>query len=523
MEVYDLDTDPMHPHQASGKVYQEKIDRIITDLGNAFSVLVVCDKRIGSYIQGNLVEYMPMHGLEPICPVDPNNVLSMDVMRAPDSKMLEALSSFADKQKVVILPHLDLLTTVEEGRLSLFTRDIILQALYINEMDACLLGFRDPSLNIPPVIERFFDTVIRVDAMSPDTFLSVLSQDQARCFNRDLIDDSLRMQLYQAISGLNVVEFLKLMNRIETRFGELPYEEEEQVEHLEKIFSDIRRFTARGQAKTSIPSDVKIGGYHEVRGRIHKEIIKLVRKRREATDEKVIEKIDRIIPRGIMLEGPPGTGKTYFAKWIASELQATLYLVNGPELKSKWFGESEQQVREIFIKARKTAPSLIVFDEFDSLAGSRGSGGSASETTDSIVNQLLTEMDGFQKEELCLVVATTNRRNLIDSAFLRPGRFEFVYHIGYPGSARDRAEILEIYVNEFEIPLDDVLFERLVGATGETPAGRPFSGDELKGICRKFTREILLSETVPDEAFMETVIREFNEERKELFGETAGD
>lgn len=518
MEIYDLDTEPMHPHQATGIVYQEKIEQILSDLNNSFSVLVVCDKRIVPYIQGNLVERMSMKGLEPVSLIQSNQILNMDIMRsAESSNMLKELSGFSDKQRVVMLPHLDLLTTVEEGFLSQHTRDVILQALYINEMGACLLGFRDPGLNIPPVMERFFDSVVQIDTMNPDKFLSVISQSQARCFNRDLIEDSLQMQIFQAISGLNVVEFLKLVNHIETHSGELPYEEDEQKEHLQKIFYDIRKYTARGQAKTIIPSDVRIGGYHDVQQRIHDELIKLIKMRRKSKDKNVIKRIDQIIPRGIMFEGPPGTGKTYFARWIASEIQATLYLVNGPELKSKWFGESEHRVREIFLKARKTAPSLIVFDEFDSLAGMRGSGRSSSEATDSIVNQLLTEMDGFQEGELCLVVATTNRLDMIDHAFLRPGRFEFVYHIDYPKTLQDRKEILQIYIDEFDIPLDASLLDRLVSATEKPGINRSFSCDELKGICRKLSRKILLTEKTLDEKLIDETIFEFSEERITLY------
>ncbi len=129
--------------------------------------------------------------------------------------------------------------------------------------------------------------------------------------------------------------------------------------------------------------------------------------------------------------GPPGTGKTLFAKAMATVIGAAITIVSGPELKSRWVGESEERLRQVFHRARQSAPSIIVFDELDSFAAARGTY-TGSGVEHSMVNQLLTEMDGFHADELVFVVGTTNFVESIDPALLRPGRFEFHLHIPHP-------------------------------------------------------------------------------------------
>lgn len=149
-------------------------------------------------------------------------------------------------------------------------------------------------------------------------------------------------------------------------------------------------------------------------------------------------------PKGIMLYGPPGTGKTLLAKALAAESEANFIAIRGPELLSKWVGESEQGVREVFRKARQAAPSIVFFDEIDALAPSRGSG-SDSNVTERVVSQLLTEMDGIIPLNNVTVVAATNRLDLVDNALLRPGRFDKVVEIPLPDESA-RKQILQIHL-----------------------------------------------------------------------------
>jgi transitional endoplasmic reticulum ATPase len=148
-------------------------------------------------------------------------------------------------------------------------------------------------------------------------------------------------------------------------------------------------------------------------------------------------------PRGILLYGPPGTGKTLLAKAVATESQANFISVKGPEVLSKWVGESEKAVREVFRKARETAPCIVFFDELDSIAPRRGLHTDAG-VTDRIVNQLLTEMDGMQTLKGVVIMGATNRPDILDPALLRPGRFDRVLYVPPPDKAA-RLQIFKIH------------------------------------------------------------------------------
>ena len=160
-------------------------------------------------------------------------------------------------------------------------------------------------------------------------------------------------------------------------------------------------------------------------------------------------KLGHRMPRGILLHGPSGTGKTLLAKAVATESEANFISVRGPELLSKWVGESERGIREIFRRARQASPCVIFFDEIDSIAPVRGVGGETA-VTERVVSQLLTELDGIESLHGVVVLAATNRADMIDTALLRPGRFDKIILVPLP-EKEGRKKILEI--NTKEIPV----------------------------------------------------------------------
>jgi len=173
-------------------------------------------------------------------------------------------------------------------------------------------------------------------------------------------------------------------------------------------------------------------------------------------------------PKGILLHGPPGCGKTLIARAVATESEANFISVRGPEIFSKWVGESEKAIREIFRKARMAAPSIIFFDEFDALVPSRGMGISDSRVTERVISQLLTEIDGLLTLQNVLVLAATNRPDILDPAVLRPGRFDRLVYVP-PPDEKARLRILEIKTRD--MPLDKgvdpaTLARRLAGYSG---------------------------------------------------------
>jgi len=154
-------------------------------------------------------------------------------------------------------------------------------------------------------------------------------------------------------------------------------------------------------------------------------------------------KLGHTMPKGILMHGPSGTGKTMLAKAVATESEANFISVRGPELLSKWVGESERGIREIFRRARQAAPCVVFFDEIDSIAPTRGIGGD-SMVTERVVSQLLTELDGIQALSGVVVIAATNRADIVDPALLRPGRFDKIVFVPMPDKAT-RLKILDIH------------------------------------------------------------------------------
>ena len=179
--------------------------------------------------------------------------------------------------------------------------------------------------------------------------------------------------------------------------------------------------------------------------------------------------------KGVLLTGAPGTGKTLLAKAVATEANANFISVKGPELISKWVGESEKHVREIFKKAVQVAPSIIFFDEFDSISKSRGS--SLSDSTEKVVNQLLTELDGIEELEKVVVIAATNRPDLIDPALLRPGRIDEIVELGIPDK-KTREEIFKVHTRT--MPLDKSL--NILDYVDKTDS---WTGADIESLCRK--------------------------------------
>jgi transitional endoplasmic reticulum ATPase len=173
-------------------------------------------------------------------------------------------------------------------------------------------------------------------------------------------------------------------------------------------------------------------------------------------------------PKGVLLYGPPGTGKTMLAKAVANESEANFISIKGPEVLSKWVGESERAVREVFRKARQAAPTIIFFDELDSITPVRGTGFGGSQVTERVISQILTELDGLEELKDVVVIGATNRLDIVDPALLRPGRFDKLLEIPAP-DLDARKEILRIHLEKKPLAEDvkiDVLAEKTEGYTG---------------------------------------------------------
>lgn len=386
------------------------------------------------------------------------------------------------ERTIIVLLHLDVLTTTHTS-LTMEAREAI-PLLYENP-EAVLLGFRDPSFPLPRVIEGVFAVRREIVGVPRESLTKIVTQREARSIDADSFDP---FALYKYVSGLNPVRLRRLMQAVGLRREALPGRSQ-----AAQVYRELRRQTVSEDVELpNVDLERDIGGYPEVKSRLREELLDLLRRKDSLGSEGEISALEGLLPRGIIFYGPPGTGKTYFAKAMATAMDATVIIVSGPELKSKWVGESEENLRRVFRQARRSAPAVVVFDEIDAFAHARGTY-EGSGVEHSMVNQLLTEMDGFRGSESVFVVGTTNFLESLDGALLRPGRFEFLIEIPAPG-VQDRREIVEIYDRKLELGLSRELQEHLVRRTeglAERARGLPFTGDHIYAVCRALKRQAI--------------------------------
>ncbi len=254
----------------------------------------------------------------------------------------------------------------------------------------------------------------------------------------------------------------------------IPKEALEKLKITKKDFIkalSIVRPSALREVLVEVP-DIKwtdIGGLEDVKQEL-KEAVEWPLKNPEAFKNLGVKP-----PKGVLIYGAPGTGKTLLAKAVAKESDANFILVKGPEMLSKWVGESEKAVRAVFKKARQTAPTIIFFDEIDSIAPRRGIS-SDSHVTERVVNQILTEMDGLENLQDVVVIAATNRPDMLDNALLRPGRFDRIILCPAPDK-KTREEIFNVHTKG--MPLKDVNIKELAEKT------EGYAGSDIEAVCRE--------------------------------------
>ena len=253
----------------------------------------------------------------------------------------------------------------------------------------------------------------------------------------------------------------EVLEKMEVRMEDFRYAiKEVEPSALREIYVEIPEVTWE-----------EVGGLDEVKDRL-KESVEW-----PLTKPELFEHFGIKPPRGIVLFGAPGTGKTLLAKAIANEAQANFISIKGPEMISKWVGESERGIREIFKKAKQSAPAIIFLDEFESIASMRSSSnGEGSDVGNRVVNQLLASMDGVESLDGVIIVAATNRPEMIDPALLRSGRFERVLHVP-PPDAQAREAIFAIHSEG--MPLSKFSFKDILSSM------EGFTGADIEAVCRE--------------------------------------
>jgi len=337
----------------------------------------------------------------------------------------------------------------------------------------------DPALRRP----GRFDREIRIDAPDRDGRKEVL---QIHTRGMPLGDDADLDELSDITYGYVGADLAALaresaMNALRRYLPEIDLEKPIPTNVLEKMEVTMEDFKAahRGiepSAMREFLIEVPKVSWEDIGG-----LDSVKQKLREAvewplTKPEVFERMGINPPRGVLLYGPPGTGKTLLAKAVAHESSANFISIKGPEVMSKWVGESEKAVRELFKKARQVAPTIVFLDELDSIAPMRGTD-TGSHVTDSVVNQLLTSIDGLESMEGVVVIGATNRPDIIDPSLLRPGRFDRLVLIESPDKDA-RLEIFKIHTKN--MPLDKDVDLPILADTTEN-----YSGADIESLCRE--------------------------------------
>jgi len=357
----------------------------------------------------------------------------------------------------------------------------------------------DPALRRP----GRFDREIRIDA--PDRegrkeIMQIHTRGMPKAKNVDL--DKIADRTYGYVGAdLAALARESAMNALRRYLPEIDLEKPIPVEVLEKMEVTMDDFTnaqrgiepsAMREFFVEVPrvSWEDVGGLGGVKQQLRESV------EWPLSQPEVFKRLGIHAPRGILLYGPPGTGKTLLAKAVAHESAANFISIKGPEVMSKWVGESEKAVRELFKKAKQVSPSIVFLDELDAIAPRRGTY-SGSHVTESVVNQLLTSIDGLESMEGVIIIGATNRPDIIDPSLLRPGRFDRLIITPAP-DIEAREEIFKIHTKDMPLASDVSLLDLSYQTEG-------FSGADIEGLCREAAmialRENIKSSKVKKEHF----------------------
>jgi len=428
--------------------YTQEMKTISDYLRNQLSVLVICDKILTEFIypvvckMANKMDHHIKLDTDIYGKVDQVPKINQ-VERATSGgpsdyqKNLQELLHNQKQDEILVLRTLEMLDNTE-----------MIELIYRNIKDGVrpqMLAFVDPSIEVKKVLTDRFAVHVTImglpryvkdqDGNNTYTVNQLITQDEHDCFTQFHPEE-----LFKKVAGLNAIQFRNAMKYVNARVM--------KKESPKAIYDLILNFKKSTSEEIEIPTIrfTDIGGYAQVKHQLQR-IIRLIDSHADFVDP---EERLKLIPRGFIFYGPPGTGKTLFAKAIANEMNATIQMVSGPEIMDKYVGQSENNLRNIFATARRNAPSVVFFDEFDSIASQRSSYSDGSaRANNAVVAQLLTELDGFREDQTVLLIGATNRIDIIDQALLRPSRLR---PIEIPNPEHDaRKEVARIHAQKFGV------------------------------------------------------------------------
>jgi transitional endoplasmic reticulum ATPase len=490
-----------HPERLSEReavliAHSEEIAVAAAYLKQGMSVLIRCEKLLVEHLAQRIATLAERPArkveVEAAAVADPLAALGGGSRRSGLIAGLAKAVKDAVPGDMVIIQHLDLLGGGTDASLSSEGREIT--DLLYEHSDRVLLAFTDPSLTIPEVLANRFAVRIAIDILPREVTASdstrlpigvaLVTREEA-----ELFEGFDPQAFYKHVAGMNAV---RLRHALRYALHEYRTDEQGKKPTFDLLLHMLRMFKARNSATFELPNThlTDIGGYDEVKAELRK-VLTIING--DITSIPAHMR-NELIPRGFIFHGPPGTGKTLFAKAIATEMGGTIQVVSGPEVTDMYVGESERKLRELFAEARRNAPAVLVFDEFDSIAAKRtGRDDGGSRAGNAVVAQLLTELDGFRPEVPVLIIGTTNRIDILDEALLRPSRFREI-KIGLPEEPAARKAIARIHARHFEVGASEELLEAIANATNG------MNGDEIRSIFRDAKANELVGDRRPADA-----------------------
>jgi ATP-dependent Zn protease/intein/homing endonuclease len=341
--------------QAVEAAYASELAEVASKLQRGLPTMIECDKDLAPFLFLNLRARLRNAGLRSIY-LDgrpPQGEQPGPMQAGLIGTMIQQLRDAvrgAVERRVIVLPHLDLLTT-SQGGLTAEAREVI-PLLYENP-ELVWLGFKDPSFPVPRVIENLFPHRLSLLGIGRTRLRHLITQKESRKFGRQFNP----WNLYKYVSGINAVRLRKLLSTLET---------EDYPTDPRNAYRQIRQATLGGTMEVpNVDLDKDIGGYDKVKKQLRQEILDVLSKRDQLSDAEEIARMEELIPRGMIMWGPPGTGKTFFAKAMAANLGAAITIVSGPELKSKWVGESLPWEEEVLVIVNGQAKRLPIGELVD--------------------------------------------------------------------------------------------------------------------------------------------------------------
>ena len=490
--------------QAVMAAYADDIEQAASCLKNGLSVLVRCDKILDNHLSAAIISKSGRSAwsLRPLV-VDSGKTGSTE----PPLKE-QLIDSFRHKlaagpgEEVLIISQLDLLVRYNEPTAPSDEQEFA-ELIYSEGDDRSFLAFADPSTAISKMLLDRFAARITIGRLprtvrTADGTLVPMGRALVTQAEADLFEGFEALAFHRHVAGMNAVQL-----RHALRFAYLRYNDSAQSPTLEDLIVELQTFGARVLTFLETPEVTfdQIGGYSNVKAEFV-DALQLI-----AAGPMLSPSMAReLIPKGFIIYGPPGIGKTLFAKAIASQLDATVMIVSGPEELGGHVGEAEQQLAEIFADARRDAPAVLIFDEIDTIArksADRRAG--ISNWNSVIVARLLTELGKFRAEVPVLVIGTTNQIDILDPRLLRSNHLRFI-KMELPGE-EDRKAIIRVQSKYYHIAVSEELMEVIARAT------EGMSGDEIHSIFLTAFGDELRSGRRADSAYLEELIRSLKRKR----------